>query len=75
MSSVQRALGQRLLDRLGQTEVDHFGHRPAVVQADQNIAGFQISVDHALGVSVLNSLADRHEERRRWAIVSRASSQ
>ena len=60
---VQRALGERLLDRLGQPEVDHFRHRLAVVQADQDVAGLQVSVDHALGVGVLHGLADRHEER------------
>ncbi len=59
---VQRALGERLLDRLGQPEVDHFRHRMAVVQADQDVAGLQVSVDHALGVGVLHGLADRYEE-------------
>ena len=75
MGRMQRVFGERLLDRLGQTEVDHFGHRLAILQTDEDVAGLQVSVDHTLGVRVLDSLANRYEECETLGDVRRASSQ
>ena len=41
----QRLLGQLLADRLGHAEVDHLGHRLAVVQRDHDVARLEVPVD------------------------------
>ena len=69
---VDALLGQPRAGRLGHAEVDHLRHRPAVVQADQDVGRLQVAVDDALLVGVLHRLADGNEQleplpgRRAW---------
>ena len=58
----QRPLGQPLVDRLGDAEVDHLGHRLAVVERDQHVRRLDVAVDDPLLVGVLDRLADRDEQ-------------
>jgi hypothetical protein len=60
--SEERAVRELRARGLGHAKVDHLGHRPAVVQRDQDIGGFQIAMDDALLMRVLHRLADRHEQ-------------
>ena len=57
-----RPIGQPRAGRLGDAEVDHLGHRLAVVEGDQDVRRLQVAVDDALLVGVLHGLADRDEE-------------
>ncbi len=59
---MQRLLGERLVHRFRQAEVDDLGHWSVVVGRDQNIRRFQIAVDDPLLMGVLDSMADFHEE-------------
>ena len=43
-------------------EVDHLGHRLAVVQRHQHVGGLDVAVDDPLLVGVLDRLADRDEQ-------------
>ena len=54
--------GQALVQRLGDTEVDHLGLRLIVAIRDQHIARFQIPVDDPLLVRMLDSLANLDKE-------------
>ena len=56
------SLGQLRPGRLGHAEVDDLGHRPAVVQGDQDVRGLEVAVDDPLLVRVLHRLADRDEQ-------------
>ena len=58
----QRLLGQLLAGRLGDAEVDHLGHRHAVVQRDQDVRRLEVAVDDPLLMRVLDRLADRDEQ-------------
>ena len=58
----QRPLGQPLVDGLGDAEVDHLGHRLAVVEGDQDVGRLDVAVDDPLLVGVLDRLADRDEQ-------------
>src|SRR5262249_6197292 len=55
-------VGQRLLDRLGDAEVDDLRERLALVPRDQDVGRLDVAVDDALLVGVLDRLADRHEQ-------------
>ena len=71
----QRPLGQLLLGRLGHAEVDHLGHRLAVVERDHHVGRLDVAVDDPLLVGVLDRLADRHEQlqplaRRQVVVVA-----
>ena len=57
-----RLLGQALVDRLGDAEVDDLGHGLAVVERDQHVRRLDVAVDDPLLVGVLDRLADRDEE-------------
>ena len=61
-AGVERLLGERCADRLGDAEVDHLGDRLAVVQRDQDVGGLQVAVDDPLLVGVLHGLADGDEQ-------------
>ena len=61
---VDAPIGQPRAGGLGDAEVDHLGHRPAVVEGDQDVRRLQVAVDHALLVGVLHRLADRDEQRQ-----------
>ena len=50
--------------RLGQAEVDHLGHRRAVVAFDQDVRRLQIAVDDPLLMGVLHGRADLAKERQ-----------
>ena len=43
---------------LGDAEVDHLGHRLAVLQGDQNIAGFEIAMNDSLLMRMLDRQTD-----------------
>ena len=58
----QRPLGQPLVGRLGDAEVDHLGHRLAVVERHQDVRRLDVAVDDPLLVGVLDRLADRDEQ-------------
>ena len=62
---IQAVLGQlQPAGRLGQAEVDHLGHRCAVVALDQDVRRLQVAVDDPLLVGVLHGRADLAEERQ-----------
>ncbi len=46
----------------GDAEINHFGHGHAVVHGDKNVRGFQVAVDDALLVRVLDGAADLREQ-------------
>ena len=52
----------RWRDRLGDAEVDHLRHRPAVLHGDQDVRRLDVAVDDALLVGVLDRLADLDEQ-------------
>ena len=58
----QRAFGQLLAGGLGDAEIDHLGHRLAIVQSDQHVGRLQIAMDDALLMCVLHGLADGNEQ-------------
>ena len=66
----QRPLGQPLVDRLGDAEVDDLGHRLAVVERDQDVRRLDVAVDDPLLVGVLDRLADRDEQLQPLARAS-----
>ena len=47
---------------LGDAEVDHFGHRHAIVQGHQDVRGLDVAMDDALLVRVLDGVTDLHEQ-------------
>ena len=51
-------LGQGLLDRLGNAEVDDFRGRPPILQRDQDVRRLEIAMDDPFLVRVLNGAAD-----------------
>ena len=59
---IDRLLGQLLLRRLGNAEVDHLRHRHPVVQRHQDVRGLDVPVDDPLLVRVLNGVADLDEQ-------------
>ena len=59
---VERPIGQRLCRCLRHAEVDHFRHWAVVANCHEDVRGFQITVDDAFLVGVLNSLADGQEQ-------------
>src|SRR5438477_12326943 len=58
----QGPLGQLLLGRLGDAEVDHLGDRLAVVERDHDVGRLDVAMDDPLLMCVLDRLADRHEQ-------------
>ena len=74
----QRLLGQLLPGGLGDAEVDDLGHRPAVVQRDQDVRRLEVAVDDALLMGVLHGLADVDEQlqplARRQLVLDRRYS-
>src|SRR6266576_1130193 len=59
---MERVLRQLLVDRLGQAEINHLRHRLAVVQANQDVRGFEVPVNDAFLMSVLDRLANLAEQ-------------
>src|SRR5262249_14745799 len=55
-------LGEPLLSCLGHAEIDDLCNGLAIVQTYQNIGRFQIAMNDALLMSVLNGLTDRNEQ-------------
>ncbi len=47
-----------MIERFGNTEVDHFDDRAAVVQRDEHVRRLDVAVNDPLLVRVLNGLAD-----------------
>ena len=72
-----RLVGQPAFRRLGDAEINHLGHRHAVVQRDQDVRGLDVAVDDALLMRVLDGLADLDEQVQpfaRWRDCSGRSS-
>ena len=57
-----RRLGQSLVERLGDAEVDDLGRGLTVLVLDEDVARLEVAVDHALGVRVLHRLAHLDEQ-------------
>jgi hypothetical protein len=58
----QRFVGQLAAGCLGHAEVDHLGHWLAVVECHQDVRRLEVAVDDALGMGVLDCLADGDEQ-------------
>ena len=58
----ERLVGQLLSGGFGDTEVDDFGHRHAVVDGDQDVRGLEVAMDDALLMRVLDGLTNLHEQ-------------
>ena len=58
----ERLLRQLLPQRLGHAEINHLGHRLAVMQRHQHVARLDVAVNDALLMRVLHRLADLHEK-------------
>ena len=59
-----RLVRQLLLRGLGDAEIDHLGHRHAVVQRDQDVRGLDVAMNDALLMRVLDRLANLDEQLR-----------
>ena len=46
----------------GDAEINHLGHQPSGLLADDDVGGFQIAVDDALLVGVLDGIANREKQ-------------
>jgi hypothetical protein len=67
-------LRQTVVDGLGDAEVDDLGGGFAVVgEGDEDVGGFEVAVNDALVVGVLDGLADGHEEPESLAGACRSS--
>ena len=72
----ERLVGEPLAARgLGDAEVNHLGHRHAVVDGDENVRGLDVAVNDALLVRVLDGLANLDEQVEPRSVESFASSQ
>ena len=58
----QRLVGEPLAGGLGNAEVNHLGHRRAVVDRDENVRRLEVAMNDSLLVRVLNGLADLHKQ-------------
>ena len=58
----ERFVGQSLIGRFRDAKVNHLGHRFAILERDQDVRRFDIAVDNALLVRVLQGMADLDEE-------------
>jgi hypothetical protein len=59
---VNGGIGESTFDRLGDAEVDYLGYGDAVAEGHQHVRRFNIAVDDALLMGVLDGLADLDEE-------------
>ena len=59
---VDGVVRQSALRRLGDAEVDHLGHRHAVVQRDEDVRRLDVAVDDALLMRVLDGVTDLDEQ-------------
>ncbi len=55
-------VGQPLVDGLGDAKINDFRHRHAVMKGDQNVRRFDIAVDDAFLVGMLNRAANLREQ-------------
>src|SRR2546425_6812247 len=55
-------LCQFRLRGFGDAEVDNLGYSHAIVDRDQNVRGFEVAMDDALLVGMLDGLADLREQ-------------
>ena len=62
MLGKDRSLRERLLQRLGQAEVDDFRYRLIVDHGDKDVRGLDVAVNNAFLVGVLDRLANREKE-------------
>ena len=68
--SVDRAVRQLLVDRLGDAEVDHLHHRLAVERRHQHIRRFHVAVNDSFLMGMLDRATDIDEELETLARVS-----
>ena len=57
----------RCLRGLGDAEINHLGHRHAIVQRDENIRRLDVAMDDSLLMRVLNGLANLDEQFQPFA--------
>ena len=62
MAGDERVFGERLMQGFRDAEVDHFHDGLAVIKAGEDVAGFQIAMQDAFLMGVLDGAADGHEE-------------
>ena len=55
------ALSQLLAHGFGYAEVNHLRHRPAIIEGHEHVGRFDVAVDDALLMGVLDGLADGHQ--------------
>ena len=58
----KRFIRQTLLGRFGDAEIDHFGHGHPVLHGHQYVRGFEVAMDDALLVGVLDGATDLHKQ-------------
>ena len=46
----------------GESEVDHFGDRLAILSANHHVAGFEVAMNDSFLVSMMHGLANRNEQ-------------
>ena len=61
-SVIERPVGQRLRHRLGDPKVDDARDRPIVRRRHQDVRRFQVPVDDAFLMRVLNAVAQLNEQ-------------
>ena len=59
---VNRRVRQPAFRRLGDAEINHLGHRHAVVQRDEDVRRLDVAMDDALLMRVLDGLANLDEQ-------------
>lgn len=59
---VEGFVGERVIEGLGDAEVDDLGAWGALVKGDEDVGGFDVAVDDAFLVGVLDGVADLEEE-------------
>ena len=57
-----RLVGEPALRRLRDAEIDHLGHRLAILESNEDVRGLDVTVDDPLLVGVLEGVADRDEQ-------------
>ncbi len=62
ISGEQRFFSKSLICRLGNAKVNYLGHRFAIVQRNHDIRWFDVAVNNALLMGMLDSIADLQKE-------------
>ena len=74
---VKGLVGEASFRGLGNAKVNDLGHRHAIVEGDENVRGFDVAMDDAFLMGVLNGLANLDEQFEAfpvWTVCSGRSS-